>query len=127
MMCRSKVGQQGIGLPGFIFILMMIAMIVMLAMNVVPTVVEYNMIRRAIVSAKMAGTSVREIQAAFDKQAGIDNISAIAGKDLEITKRAGNIEVSFAYQKKIPLFGPASLVLDYLGSTANPAASAAVN
>jgi hypothetical protein len=28
------------------------------------------------------------------------------------------VEVSFAYQKKIPLVGPASLLIDYEGSTA---------
>ena len=41
-----------------------------------------------------------------------------AEKDLEIVKVENEIEVSFSYEKKIPLFGPASLVFDFSGTTA---------
>ena len=49
--------------------------------------------------------------------AGLDGRAA-EGKDLKISGRGDQMEVSFAYQKKVPLYGPASLVIDYKGSTA---------
>jgi len=115
--------QRGVSLVGLIFVLAILAMIAVLGMKVLPTVVEYNSIRKAIVTAKGAGETVRDIQNSFDKQAEVGYIESITGKDLEITKNGGEIEVSFAYQKKIPLFGPASLVLDYAGSTAKTTAA----
>jgi type II secretory pathway pseudopilin PulG len=119
----SKSKQNGLSLVGLIFVLAILAMIAVLAMKVVPTVIEYNSIRKAIVVARGAGETVRDIQSSFDKQAEVGYIESITGKDLEITKNGGDIDVSFAYQKKIPLFGPASLVLDYAGTTAKTVAA----
>jgi hypothetical protein len=87
---------------------------------VTPTVAEYFSIKKAIATAKASGSTVREIQSAFDKQVNVDYIDSISSKDLEITKNGEDIEVSFAYQKKIPLVGPTSLLIDYAGSTAKP-------
>lgn len=113
--------QQGVSIIGLLMTLVVLGAIVMLSMKVLPTVTEYMAIKRAMQSARDAGTSVREIEAAFDRQASISYIDSISGKDLEITKNGDNFEVSFAYQKKIPLGGPASLILDYAGTTAKNA------
>ena len=56
------------------------------------------------------------IRSAFDRSQAIDDFSAISSKDLKIEKGAGEqLQVSFKYEKRIPLFGPASLVIDYEG------------
>ena len=118
MKLQSMTRQRGITLTGLIFILIILALIAMLAMKVVPAVIEYRAISKAIVDAKQAGTTVREIQLSFDKRAEVGYLDAIRGADLEIIKVENEFEVSFAYEKKIPLFGPASLVLDFNGTTA---------
>lgn len=124
---RTPHGQRGLSLVGLIFILAIVAMIAVLGMKIVPTAVEYNSIRKAIVSAKASGSTVHEIQAAFDRQAMAGYIDAITGKDLEISKIGNEIEVSFGYQKKIPLFGPASLLIEYAGTTAKSTATKLLN
>jgi len=116
---RSKNEQRGVSLVGLIVVLGVIGMVAVLGMKVVPTVIEYNSIKKAIVSAKAAGSTVREIQAAFNRQAEVGYIDAIQGKDLAISKDGNEVEVSFAYEKRIPLFTPVSLVIDYSGTTAN--------
>ena len=65
------------------------------------------------------GSTVPEIRAAFDRAAAIDDIHSIAGKDLEITKQGDKVVVEFAYDKEIPLAGPAYLLLKYRGSSAS--------
>jgi type II secretory pathway pseudopilin PulG len=121
---RSRSRQGGITLVGLIFVFAIVGMIAVLGIKVTPTVTEYLGIKKAIVSAKASGTTVLEIRNAFDRQADVGYIDAISSKDLEITKNKNGdgFDVSFAYQKKIPLFGPASLLLDYAGSTAPNAA-----
>lgn len=110
--------QHGISLIGLIFMLGVLALIAMLGIKVAPTVVEFMSIKKAIVSAQKSGTTPREIQTSFDKQAEIGYFDAIAGKDLSIVRNGDVMDVSFAYTKKIPLIGPASLLLEYTGTTA---------
>jgi hypothetical protein len=110
--------QKGISLIGLILTLGFLLLIAMLAMKVTPTVIEFMSIKKAIVSAQASGSTVREIQTAFDKQAEIGYFDAISGKDLSIVRNGETMDVSFAYVKKIPLFGPASLLLEYEGTTA---------
>jgi hypothetical protein len=99
-------------------VLAVLGCIGVLVAKVTPTTIEYFSIKKAIASARTAGTTVQEIQNAFNKQAEVGYIDAISGKDLEITKNGDDIQISFAYQKKIPLVGPVSLLIDYAGSTA---------
>ncbi|MFZ6813042.1 DUF4845 domain-containing protein [Undibacterium sp. Rencai35W] len=115
---RKLTYQRGISLIGLILTLGILFMVAMLGMKVVPTVVEYMSIKKAIVSAKQSGDTVRDIQNAFDKQLSAGYFDAIGGKDLSIVKGNDGMDVSFAYTKKIPLFGPASLLLEYEGTTA---------
>ncbi len=114
--------QQGISLIGLILSLGILAMIAVLGMKVAPTVIEFMSIKKAIVAAQKAGTTVKEIQVSFDKAAEIGYFDAVAGKDLSIVRNGEAMDVSFAYSKKIPLFGPASLLLEYEGTTAKSGA-----
>ena len=110
--------QAGISLVGLILGLAVVGAIAVLGMKIVPTYAEYRAVSSAITRAKTAGSTVREIQTSFDNSASAAYIDSISGRDLIIEKTAEGFEVSFAYEKKIPLVGPASLVLDYAGSTA---------
>ena len=118
---REWTKQGGISLLGLIFFLAILGCAGILALKIVPTYIEYRAISTAIVTAKAAGTTLPEIRNSFDKSASVTYIDSISGRDLSVSRDNGEVEVSFAYEKKIPLFGPASLVLDYTGSTARAA------
>ncbi|QGZ38647.1 uncharacterized protein DUF4845 [Pseudoduganella flava] len=109
--------QGGISLVGLIVTLAVLGVLALLAMQVLPTYTEYRSINAAVAKAKTAGTP-QEIRAAFDRSAEVNYITSIAGRDLTIERVNGETEVSFAYDKKIHLAGPASLLLEYSGSTA---------
>jgi len=111
--------QAGISPIGLIFVIAVLGCVALLGLKIVPTYTEYRAIQNAIVSAKQAGgTNVAEIQKSFDAAATVNYISSISGRDLIIGKENGEMEVSFAYEKKIPLVGFASLLLEYSGTTA---------
>jgi hypothetical protein len=88
----------------------------LLVMKVVPTAIEFIAIKRAVVKARNEGSDPPGIRAAFERASAIDDFTSITGKDLQIVRRAGGeYAVSFAYEKRIPLVGPAYLLLDYRG------------
>ena len=109
--------QQGISLTGLILVLMVLGLFALLAIKVVPSYLEYRAVRDGVARAKAAGGGVVEMQATFDKFAEINNISAIHGRDLVISRDGATPEISFAYEKRIPLTERATLVIDYDGTT----------
>jgi Tfp pilus assembly protein PilE len=117
--------QGGISLVGLILVLAVLGFLGVLALKIVPTYTEYRAIQNAIVTAKATGGSVVEMQKSFDANATTGYISSITSRDLIIGKENGETEISFAYEKKIPLVGPASLLLEYQGTTAKSGVSAA--
>jgi hypothetical protein len=118
--------QDGISLVGLIVVLAVLGFIGLLGLKIVPTYAEYRAIQNAIVSAKAnGGGSVLAIQKSFDASVIAGYITSVSSRDLIIAKEDGEMEVSFAYEKKIPLVGPASLLLEYQGTTAKSGIPAA--
>ena len=117
-MRKVKMGREaGISLSGLIVVLAVLGAVALLAMKVFPAWEEYRSIKHAIAAAKAAGGGTREMQQAFERTAEINNITAIASRDLVITRDNGQAQVSFAYEKRIPLAGNVSLLIDYAGTT----------
>jgi hypothetical protein len=117
--------ERGVSLSGLIVVLAVLGVVAVFAMKIVPSYTEYRSIQDAIAKAKATGGSVAEMQRTFDKNAEVGYISAINGRDLEITRNGGEPEISFAYEKRFPLAGNVSLVIDYAGTTDKSGAAAA--
>jgi len=111
--------QRGLSLIGLLVVGGFLVAVALLVMKVLPSVLEYNAIRSAVTKVATAGgNNARDFQVAFDRHAAIDDITSIAGKDLVIERRPdGQARVSFQYEKRIELFGPVALVIDYRGSS----------
>jgi hypothetical protein len=118
MELRSKDSQRGVSLTGLVFLLAILGMGAVLGLKIFPTVTEYMTIKKAIATARTAGSTPAEVRASFDRQAQVGYVDSISGKDLEIVPNDGVLDVSFSYQKVIPLVGPASLLIEYEGTTA---------
>jgi Tfp pilus assembly protein FimT len=110
--------ERGLSLSGLIFVLAILGVVAVFAMKVFPTFLEYRASKDAIASAKATGGTVAEMQQTFNKNADINRIDSISGKDLVFNKDNGETNISFAYQKTIPLAGNVSLLIDYAGTTA---------
>ena len=111
-----KTRQRGISMVTLIFMLAVLGAIGAVAMKAFPSFLEYQAVIKAVNRAKGEVTP-QGIRAAFDRSADIDSITAIKGKDLEITKNGDDPVVSFAYQKEFHMFGPAWLTLKYEGQS----------
>jgi Tfp pilus assembly protein PilE len=109
--------QHGLSLVGLVVTVVVVGFLAVVALRVTPTFVEYRAINAAIKKAKASANTIPEIQKAFDRSAAIDDITVMTGKDLDIQKVDDDLVVSYAYTKKIPLFGPVSLTIDYSGNS----------
>jgi hypothetical protein len=115
-----KKRQLGVSLSGLLMSAVILAVLALLGMKVVPEYLEYFQIiktLKAVSNDPSAKTSVSEVRKGFDRRANIDNITAIAAADLDVSKDGGDLLISFAYERRVPLFANVSLLLDFQGSS----------
>ena len=116
---RNK--QRGVSFLVVFLIGVMLALAAVGAMKIGPAYMEFMTAKKAIVgiAASEGRTgSVGEIRKAFERRSNVDNITAVTPGELEVTKDGGEVVISFAYSKKIPLFSNVSVVIDFAASTA---------
>ncbi|MFC3473169.1 DUF4845 domain-containing protein [Massilia oculi] len=109
--------QAGISLSGLIGALAVIGVVGIFAMRMVPAYIEYNAIKTAIVEVRDAGGSIREMQGAFNRRTSVNDVEAVRGQDLVFTRDGEDMQISFAYEKRLPLMGNVSLLIDFAGTT----------
>jgi Tfp pilus assembly protein FimT len=109
--------QRGISFFGLIIVMVVLALVGVIGAQVFPTVLEYQAIQKAVNRAARDSSSVAEVRAIFNRATEVDAITSISAKDLEVTKNGDQVQVSFAYNKEIHLFGPAYLLLKYAGQS----------
>jgi hypothetical protein len=110
--------QRGVSLTGLIVVMAVIGVVAVFAMKVFPTFLEYRAIKDGIAAAKASGGTPQAMRESFNKNADINRVDSISGKDLVISTDSGEPELSFAYEKRVPLAGNVSLLIDYAGTTA---------
>ncbi len=99
---------------GLLVVGTLLAVTGVVTVQIIPTVIEYQAILKAVNKAR-EGNTVAEVRTIFDRAAAVDNISSVSAKDIEVTKVADKIVVSFSYQREIHLAGPGYLTLKYSG------------
>lgn len=90
-------------------------------LKIAPAYIEYFKVKKAIVSIAQSNSkaTVQEVRIAYERRSAIDDLDVIGPKDLDITKEGGDIVISFAYPKRISLFGNISVVIDFAASSNN--------
>ena len=114
--------EKGLTLITMIVVCVLLILAALLLIKVAPNVEEYLAIVKDVKATAQdpatRNASVAEIRRNFDKRKSIDNVTAIGGDDLDISKESGDVVIAFSYSKKIPLTGPVSLLIDFEGSLA---------
>lgn len=109
--------QRGLTLFGLLFWALLIGFGGYVLVRVLPTVNEYFTIKRAVDQIAAANPStVAEARQSFDRQKDLEySISALSGKDLEVTKENDRVVLAFAYDKEVPIIGPVYILIKYEG------------
>jgi hypothetical protein len=106
-------GQCGISIMGLIAAFVVLIILALFGMKVIPSYLEFRSAKSAIEVVAKQAQSPADVRRGFDARATIDDITSIKAADLDIQKEGNQIVIAFAYEKRIPLFGAVSLVIDY--------------
>lgn len=113
--------QRGIGFIGLVFVFAVCGVVLLLGLKLVPVYLEMFSVKKVIAamasSEEVKSGTVADIRKSFDRRAVIDNIKAVSGEDLEISKEGGDTVVTAVWQQKVPLFTGYTLVVDFSAST----------
>ena len=110
--------QTGLSLSGLLVTLAVAVVLGVFALKLIPSYIEYAKSKnaiQAIAADRSKSSSVNEVRKAFEARAMIDDISAVKGSDLEITKEGNDVVISFAYRKEIPIAGNLGVYVDFVG------------
>ena len=99
MTVNFKSRQRGLSFLGVLVIGSLLAGIGVVGAQIVPTVIEYQAVIKAVNKAR-EGSTVAEIRSVFDKAAAIDNIASITSKDLDVTKDGERSSSAFPISEK---------------------------
>ena len=105
--------QRGLSLIAVLLFGVLVVMLVTVAIRILPSFLEYRAVQKAVDAAASGGNSAAEVQRAFDRQAAIDDIVSVKATDLVIERFGSGLSVSVRYEKRVPLFGPVSLLIEY--------------
>lgn len=112
-----KTNQSGFSFLGMLFWIALLGSLIIVAMKVTPVVSEYFAIKSAITKAKTESTAPA-IRQAFDRIGSATYINEFKGADLNIETKNGLLTVGFAYERRVPLAGPVSLLFNFSGEDA---------
>ena len=97
-------GQYGISLTGLLLGAFVLVVLALFGMKLVPALLEYQTAKKVINSIATEGNpSVADVRKSFYNRSVIDDITVIRAEDLDITKEGGELVISFAYRKEVPL------------------------
>lgn len=109
--------QRGLSLVGVLFVGLIVVFLLLVGAKLVPAMVEYLAIERAVQKIKNEGSTVSDIRLAFERHATIDDIKSINSRDLDITKEGDQIVISYAYAYNVQILDNVRLVIDFAGTT----------
>jgi hypothetical protein len=113
--------QLGVTLSGAIVGMVILALAGLFAAKLLPSYLEFFAVKKMLAAMEETGETkgtVRDIRNAFDRRNTIENVKAIRGEDLEITKEAGEAVVTATWATKIPIAWNFSACLDFMATTA---------
>lgn len=113
--------QRGISPIGVLIVGALLGFALLLGFRTVPAINEYMAVQRiikAVAEEGDRGASVADLRRSFDKRGQIDDVTSITGADLEISKDSGKVQIEVGYERRVPVAGNVSLVIDFHASTA---------
>ena len=114
--------QRGVSMTGLLMSVALLGIVAFFVLKLFPDVTDYLAIVKDVKATAQDPASremgISDIRTAYSKRAEIDNVKGIEPADLDISKENGEVVITYAYSRKIPLFLNASLVLDFEGSSA---------
>jgi uncharacterized protein DUF4845 len=111
--------QRGVSLMGLIFGAVVLILLLLLAMKMLPPYLEFFTAKKHItqIAQEQRNGTVADVRKAWQLKTAIEDVPSVSDKDLEVTKEGGEIVISFAYRKEVPLFVNVGVYMDFAASS----------
>jgi len=110
--------QRGVTLFGLLFWGVLIAFSAVVGAKVMPKVMEYYTIKRAVDTvARSNPATVPAAKAEFERIKQVEYSIELSANELEVTKENDKVKIHFAYSREIALGGPVYLLLKFEGQS----------
>ena len=112
--------QRGVSLMGAIFWMAIIAFVGVMAAKLMPAYIDFFAVKKMFAAMEQHGETkgtVASIRDAYDRRNAIEDVKAITGRDLDISKAGGETVVTAAWSQKIPLVHNLNACLDFVVTT----------
>ena len=111
--------QRGVSLIGLVLGSVVLIFVLLLGMKTLPPWLEFFTAKKFInqIAQELRGGTILDIRKAWQLKTAIEDVPSVSDKDLEITKEAGEVVISFAYRKEIPLFANVGVYMDFAASS----------
>jgi hypothetical protein len=115
MMTTTNRRPRGLTMIGFLFVVVVLVVVALLAFRMIPSYIEHYTIQKVLEGALADSNdlSVVTIRRAVDRRLAADYADAIVGKDVEVSRVGNAITASVSWQVKLPLVSNVSLLLDF--------------
>ena len=117
----SPYRQRGISFFMLVLILAVVAIFGGIGLKVIPAHLEALSVKKILASMsnseEVKSGSVKAIRDSFDRRAMVDNVEAVKGSDLEVTKENNDVVIIAAWQQRVSLFANYTLLIDFNMST----------
>jgi YbbR domain-containing protein len=122
MMEKMANKQRGITMSGFMVAVVVFILVAIAGMKIIPAYIQDKTIKSKFEEVardpELKNATVHDIRMSYIRRVTTSDITAIKADDIEVTKDASGITLSASYSVKIPLFGNASLILEFNPSSA---------
>lgn len=108
--------QRGLTLISTLIVGCFLAFCLYVGFRTVPALNEYFAMQRivdVIADEGAAGASPTQMRRSFERYAYTDDIVSVTGADLEIARASGVTYVDVAWDRKVPVAGNVSLLLEF--------------
>ena len=111
--------QRGVSLMGLIIGAVILIFVLLLGMKTLPPWLEFFTAKKHItqIAQEQRGGTILDIRKAWQLKTAIEDVPSVSDKDLEITKEGGEVVISFAYRKEVPLFANVGVYMDFAASS----------
>ena len=115
--------QRGVSFSGLLVWVVLLIFVAIGAMKLIPAYVENAKINKIFSTIaqdpEMQTATAKAVRESYSKRAQIDDVKVIDPNDIDVVKDASGLSLSISYPVKVPLFGNASLLLDFHSSSSS--------
>jgi len=113
-MQRAK-RQRGLTITGFLFVAAVVIVVALVSFRMIPAYIEYFSVKKALEGAlaDARDLSPAEIRRSVERRLNVDYVDSVRASDVEVTKTGNGLTAATAWEKRLPLVGNVSIVLEF--------------